>query len=352
LGAATEGEFIVSDDRVAIILHDAVPAQELIDIARKADEKGFWGVFMTEVEGHDAQVALGAVSIVTQSARLGSGISSIFTRSPTIYAMAANTLNALSGGRAILGIGTSPPFFVNHWHGMTFGMPLTRMRDYVMIVRQILDGGQKANYQGKAISVDDFIFSVDPPQNHIPIWVGALGPKMIEVGAEVADGVLVSPILTEAYLEFVVEHVKIGAEKGGKDWREVEIAAPIITTVDEDASRAVEWARSMVTWFSVVYYFEPVWSPSGHKDVWAAINRTNKDRGYDAARELVTEELARKFSVCGTPDECRKRLQDYRNAGLTLPVCNAPAPRRIFGQNTRVPVPSFELARAIVDHLP
>lgn len=342
----------MNEDRVAIILHDAVPGQKLVEIAKKADQKGFWGVFMTEVEGHDAQVALGGLAMVTERARLGSGISSIFTRSPTIYAMAANTLNSLSNGRAILGIGTSPPFFVNHWHGAKFGKPLGRMRDYVRIIRQVLDSQEKVAYKGNAISVDDFIFSVDPPPNRIPIWVGALGPKMIQVGAEVADGVLVSPILTEEYLEFVVEQVKIGAERAGRDWREIEIAAPIITTVDPDAATAMEWARSMVTWFSVVYYFEPVWAPSGHRDVWASINRTNKDHGFMAAREHVTEEIARKFSVCGTPDDCRKRLEELRGAGLTLPLCNAPAPRRVFGQDVRVPVPEYELAEAIVEHLP
>lgn len=341
----------MAGERTAVIIHDAVPLWKVLELARRADERGFWGVFMTEEAGHDTQVALGAVAGVTRRAVIGSGISSVFTRSPAIYAMAANTTNTLSNGRFILGLGTSPPFYVKHWHGQAFERPVSRVRDTVRIVRHILEGADKARYQGRAISCRDFALAVEPPAGHVPIWVGALGPQMIEAAGEVADGALLSPIITEEYLRFAINHLERGAERAGRDWRQVEVAAPVVTVVHPNEEKAVEWARNMLTYFAVVYYFEAVFAPSGHRDVWEKLNRVNKDKGFLAARELVSEELARKFTVCGTPEQCRSRIRELREAGLTVPVLNAPGPRRIFGQAVRVPVPTVDLNETIIEYL-
>jgi alkanesulfonate monooxygenase SsuD/methylene tetrahydromethanopterin reductase-like flavin-dependent oxidoreductase (luciferase family) len=339
-------------ERTALILHDALPMERVLDIARKADEKGFWGIFMIEEAGYDTQVTLGAMALVTQRARLGAAISSIYTRSAPIYAMSANTLNTLSLGRAIVGLGTSPPYFVKHWHSMEFERPVSRIKDYVRIVRGILEGGEKMRYEGRAVHCRDFQLAVEPPSHRVPIYVGAIGPQMIVAAGEVADGVLLSPLVSEEYLAWAVERVQAGAAKAGRDWRAVDIAAPVITTVDVDGQRALEIARSMVAYFAVVYYYDPLFTISGYKALGEEIRRTNKERGWLAARDAIPDELVRKFSVVGTPDECRRRLRELRAAGLTLPVLNAPGPRRIFGQPLRVPVHAWEHSEAVVEHLP
>jgi 5,10-methylenetetrahydromethanopterin reductase len=342
----------VEQDRTAIILHDALPMERALDVARKADQKGFWGIFMIEEAGYDTQVTLGALALSTRRARLGSSISSIYTRSAPIYAMSVNTLNTLAHGRAMLGLGTSPPYFVKHWHSMEFERPVSRIKDYVRIIRGILQGGEKMRYEGRAVHCRDFQLAVDPPGNPIPLYVGAIGPQMIAAAGEVADGVLLSPLVSEEYLAYAVEHVQRGAAKAGRDWRQVDIAAPVITTVDPDGQRALENARSMVTYFAVVYYYDPLFTISGYKALGEEIRRTNKEQGWMAAREVVTDELVRKLTVVGTPDECRQRIRELRAAGLTLPVLNAPGPRRIFGQALRVPVHEWEHSEAIVEYLP
>ena len=339
--------------RSGIIIHDAVPLPKILELARQADEKGFWGVFMTEEAGHNTMMALAAVAQLTTRVMVGSGICSVFTRSATIYAMGANTLNTLSSGRAILGLSTSPPFYVKHWHHTPFEHPVSRVRDYILIARQILENSQeKLNYKGKAVQADDFIFACPGPSNRIPLWIGAIGPQMIELAGEIADGVLLSPLLSEEYLEFAIKHVKIGAERGRRDWREVEIAAPIITTVDTDGAQALEWARSMLTYFSIVYYFDQLYVHSGHAEFHKKLGQLNKEKGYMAARDSVPDDIVRKFSIVGTPEECRQRVSELRGAGLTLPVHNAPGPRRIYNQPVRVPVPQYQLAENIVRYLP
>jgi 5,10-methylenetetrahydromethanopterin reductase len=338
--------------RTGIIIHDAVPLEKILELAQRADEKGFWGVLMTEEAGHNTLMALAAIAQRTRRVHVGSGICSVFTRSAAIYAMGANTLNTLSHGRAILGLSTSPPFFVKHWHHARWEHPISRVRDYILIVRRILEGDGKLDYQGKAVEADDFIFACPRPAAKVPLWIGAIGPQMIELAGEVADGVLLSPLLSEEYLEFAVKHVKIGAERGKRDWREVEIAAPIITTVDPDGGKALEWGRSMLTYFSIVYYFNQLYLQSGHGEFHKKLGQLNKDKGYLAARDSVSDEIVRKFSICGTPEDCRTRTQELRAAGLALPIHNAPGPRRIYGQSVRVPVPEWQLAENIVTYLP
>jgi 5,10-methylenetetrahydromethanopterin reductase len=342
----------MDQERTAVILHDALPMEKVLSVARKADEKGFWGIFMIEEAGYDTQVTLGAMAMVTRRARLSSSISSIYTRTAPIYAMSVNTLNTLSQGRAMLGLGTSPPYFVKHWHSMEFERPVGRIKDYVRIVRGILAGKEKMRYEGRAVHCRDFQLAVDPPQNRIPLYMGAIGPQMIEAAGEVADGVLLSPLVSEEYLQLAVERLQKGAAKAGRDWRALDVAAPIITTVDPDGRRALENGRSMVTYFAVVYYYDPLFTISGYKELGDEIRRTNKEKGWMAAREVVTDEFVRKFSIVGTPDECRRRIRELRAAGLTLPVLNAPGPRRIFGQPLRVPVHPWEHSEALVEYLP
>ena len=342
----------MEQERTAIILHDALPMDKVLSVAQKADEKGFWGIFMIEEAGYDTQVTLGAIVGVTKRARIGSSISSIFTRTAPIYAMSVNTLNTLSNGRAVLGLGTSPPNFVKHWHSMEWEKPISRIKDYVRIVRAILEAKEKMRYEGKAVHCRDFLLGVDPPQNKIPLYVGAIGPQMIEAAGEVADGVLLSPLVGEEYLAFAIEHIKKGAEKAARDWREVDIAAPIITTVDPDSSKALENGRSMVAYFSVVYYYDPLFTVSGYKEVGQKIRHANKEKGWMAARDLVTDDFVRKFSIVGAPEECRARIRELRAAGLRLPILNAPGPRRIFGQPLRVPVHPWEHSEAVVEYLP
>ena len=342
----------MDQERTAIILHDALPMDRVLDVARQADARGFWSIFMIEEAGYDTQVTLGAMATVTERARLGSAISSIYTRSAPIYAMSANTLNTLSHGRAILGLGTSPPYFVKHWHSTEFERPVSRIKDYVRIVRGILESGDKMRYEGRAVRCRDFQLAVDPPANHIPLYVGAIGPQMIAAAGEVADGVLLSPLVSEEYLAYAIERVQAGADKAGRDWRTVDIAAPVITTVDPDERRALDNGRSMVAYFAVVYYYDPLFTISGYKALGEEIRRTNKEKGWLAARDVIPDEFVRKFSIVGTPEQCRQRIRELRAAGLTLPILNAPGPRRIFGQPLRVPVHPWEHSEAIVTHLP
>lgn len=341
---------MVPNERTGVIFHEGLAAEQMLNLARQADERNFDGIFLSEEAGHNSLVLLGAMASVSRRARIGSCIASIYTRSAPIYAMGINTINDLSGGRAILGLGTSPPYFVKHWHNTPWERPVSRIKDYIKIVRATLTG-EKVSYQGRASSCRDFQLAVNPPRNRIPLYVGAIGPQMVTAAGEVADGVMLAPMLSEEYLEYSIQNLKRGAEKAGRDYREIDVAAPIITSVDPDERKALDRARVYLTYFAVVFYYEFLLDMSGFHDLGKKLRRVNKEKGYLAATELVSDDMARKLTIAGTPEQCKTRLAQLRAAGFRFAILNPPGPRRVFNQPVQVPVDPWETYSAVLKYL-
>jgi alkanesulfonate monooxygenase SsuD/methylene tetrahydromethanopterin reductase-like flavin-dependent oxidoreductase (luciferase family) len=338
--------------RTGILVPEGWPLDRVLDLARRAEARGYWGVFPFEERGHDVVATLAAIASVTRRVTIGSCIGSAFTRTAPIYAMAANTLAELSGGRMILGLGTSPPFFVKTWHDTPWTKPVGRLKDYIRIVRAILEAKEPVSYQGTTTSCRGFQLSVDPAPRRPPIYMAAIGPQMLAAAGEVADGAMIAPLVSDAYARFAVAQVRAGARKAGRDPAAVDILAPIVTVVDEDRERALEAARAMIAYFAVVFYFAYVLEMSGFGELAPRIRATNKQEGFLAATRLVTDDMARALTVVGTPDDCRRRLGELAAHGIGAFVLNAPSPRRVFGQPVRIPVDPFLYGENLLRYLP
>lgn len=341
-----------TDKRLAVIVPEAWPLDRVLDLARRAEERGFWGIFPFEERGYDVLVTLAAIASVTRRAVIGSCIGSVFTRSAPIYAMAATALSEFSGGRFVLGLGTSPPFFVKSWHDTEWAKPIGRLKDYMRIVRSILESKEPVHYEGRATSCRGFQLSVESPRQKVPIYMAAIGPQMLTAAGEVADGVMISPLVSEEYARFATDRIREGALKAGRDPADIDVAAPVVTVVDEDRAHALAAARAMVTYFAVVFYFTYLIEMSGFGDLAARIRAVNKQDGFMAATRLVTDEMAKKLTVVGTPDDCRQRLAELRAEGVRTFILNAPSPRRVFGQPVRIPVHPFEHGEKLLQYLP
>ncbi len=341
----------MTDPRVGILVPEAWPIDKVLELARRADGR-FWGIFPFEERGYDVLATLTAIASVTRHAVLGSCIGSVFTRSAPIYAMAANTISQFSGGRMLLGLGTSPPFFVKSWHATEWTKPIGRLKDYIRIIRAILAGERPIEYEGGSVSCHGFQLSVDPPRQKIPIYMAAIGPQMLTAAGEVADGVMISPLVSDEYARFAVERIRDGARKAGRDPDGVDVLAPVVTVVGTDRTAALAAARAMTTYFSVVFYFSFLLEMSGFGELAARIRATNKSDGFMAATRLVTDDMARKLTVVGTPDECRQRLRELHAHGIRTFVLNPPSPRRVFGQPVRIPVDPFEHGDNVLAYLP
>jgi 5,10-methylenetetrahydromethanopterin reductase len=338
--------------RIGILVPEAWPLDRVLDLARRAEAQGYWGVFPFEERGYDVVATIAAIASVTSRITVGSCIGSVFTRTAPIYAMAATTLSELSGGRFILGLGTSPPFFVKRWHDREWTKPVGHLKDTIRIVRAILTSGAPVEHAGTSVSCHGFQLSVDPPRHRVPIYMAAIGPQMLAGAGEVADGVMIAPLVSAAYARFAVDRIRDGARAVGRDPAEIDIAAPVVTVVDTDRARALATARAMVTYFAVVFYFTFLLEMSGFGELALRIRAANKREGFMAATALVTDEMARTLTVVGTPEECRARLAELAAHGIGTFILNAPSPRRVFNQAVRIPVDPFAQGEKLLQYLP
>lgn len=313
--------------RVGIALgaaHDR-PFAEVVAFARAAEDCGYDALFVPEAWGRDAFVTLGALARVTERIGLGTGIVNVYSRSPALLAMAAVTLDELSGGRAILGLGTSGQRVVEGWHGVPMARPLRRLRETTEAVRAIVSGSRRG-YTGETLSVaPGFAVTLARSRDRVPIYHASLTPRAIRQCAEVADGWLpyfASPETLRADL-VVIEEILRGA---GRERASFTVAPflPVIVTEDHAAARAV-LRRHLAFYIGGMgrFYRETV-ARHGFTDAAEEIRRLWDARQRDAAAEAVTDELLDAFAIVGDAARCRARLDDYRAAGADLPIVALP----------------------------
>ena len=292
----------------------------IIACARCAEESGVESVWMPEAWGRDAFLALAAIAQVTDRVKLGTGIVNVYSRSPATLAMGAATLDELSKGRAILGLGSSGPGVVERWHGMRYERPLTRVRETVGIIRLALSGAQ-TDYQGSFFHVSDFKLAMDHTNRTIPIYLAALGPKMLRLAGEVADGVLLylcsPPLIPKA-----IEEARKGANEAGRSLENFDVAALLPAAVSENRSEA----RSVVARALAYYvggmgtYYRRLISESGFAAEASKISEAWQRGDRLSATTAVTDQIIDSFAVAGSPDDCRRRLGDFRRSGVVLPI--------------------------------
>jgi F420-dependent oxidoreductase-like protein len=313
--------------RIGIALgavHDR-PFPEVVAFARTAEECGYEAIFVPEAWGRDAFVTLGALARVTERIGLGTGIVNVYSRTPALLAMAAMTLDELSGGRAILGLGTSGQRVIEGWHGVPMARPLRRLRETTEAVRAIV-GGSRRGYSGETLSIaPGFAVTLPRPRERIPIYHASLTPRAIRQCAEMADGWLpyfASPATLRADLSAIDGTLRAtGRERGAFT---VAPLLPVFVSDDEASARAV-LRRHLAFYIGGMgrFYREAV-ARHGFGDAVEKIRGLWDARQRDAAAEAVTDSLLDAFAIVGDARRCRARLDDYRAAGADLPIVALP----------------------------
>ena len=293
---------------------------DIVSVCRVAEDAGLESVWIPEAWGRDAFLALAAIANATQHIKLATGIINVYSRSPAAIAMGASTLDELSNGRAILGIGSSGPMVIERWHGLHFERPFTRLRESVTIIQQVLSGSP-VNLHGKVFQVSEFRLAVSPPKHKIPIYLAALGPNMLRLAGEVADGALLylQPLPT---IRDAITEIRRGAEHANRPPESVDVAAFLPTFVSEKAVEAKQIVARAIAYYvggMGSYYYRKV-SESGFKAEADSI-RTAWLRGDRAmATKEVSTELVDSVALAGSPEECCSRLKEFRRAGVDLPI--------------------------------
>ncbi len=304
--------------RLGLVIGSVLPASELTEVGKLAEKGGFESVWLTEAWGKDAFTQMAAVALGASKVLLATGIVPIYTRTPTLMAMTAAGIDEVSGGRLVLGLGTSHRSIMEDGHGVKLERPLRRMREYVDVVRGIL-ASESFSYAGKEYSINGFRLAIRPARRKIPIYLAGLGLKMMELAGEIGDGVLMN-LASPDYVREAVRHVRIGAERAGRNPDDVDIACFVATCLSGDRAAALRAGKRQVAFYSRMPFYANMLKASGFEKEVEAVDRARTEGRPEAAIEAVTDKMAESIFACGTPDQCRARLEVYRKAGVKLPV--------------------------------
>jgi probable F420-dependent oxidoreductase len=288
--------------------------REIAALAAEGERLGYESAWVAETAGYDVVSLLTAMAAGTSRIRLGTGIAGVYLRSPLLMAMSANAVNEFSGGRLLIGLGTSTPVIVERWHGLSWGKPLAHMRAYTALLRRLL-GGERVKSSG-LYALNGAQLAV-PAAGVPPIYFGALNDGMLALAGELADGVILN-FPTLSYARHAVEAVRGAAARAGRDPAAVTIAAFVRTTVTDASDTAFlrqSYERELLQYVLAPVY-RRVFTADGYgavcdevSELWAAGKR-------EQALAALTPEFLRDHTVVGPAVECAARLQALRDTGV------------------------------------
>jgi F420-dependent oxidoreductase-like protein len=328
----------------------AQPPPDAQDKILAAERLGFDTVFTAESWGSDAFSPLAWWGAATSRIRLGTSIVQMSARTPTSTAMHALTLDHLSGGRVVLGLGLSGPQVVEGWYGQPFGKPLARTREYVSIVRQVLAREAPVTSPGphfplpydgpNAVGIGKALRPITHPlRADLPLWLGAEGPKNVALTAEIADGwlpIYYSPKVGDMYRSWLAEgFARPGARRRAGDF---EIATNCQVVITDDRDQALEAMRPMLAFYiggmgaKEMNFHKNVFARMGYEKEADAIQDLFFEGRRDEATATVPLEMVSDISLVGTADQIRADLPMWEEAGVTMLVIGA----RDIGEMTRI----------------
>jgi len=292
--------------------------KEMIELARLADEAGMESVWMSDhLCFRDSLTSAMAFLTTTKRITVVPAPLSPYSRHPIISAMAIATMEELAQGRVMAAAGTGNAAALAEV-GIKVARPLKTMREYMEILRSFLSG-ETVNFRGEIFNINGAKMGFKPG-SPIRIYMTAVRPQMLRLTGEIGDGVLLSAGCAPKYIGQCVGEIKKGAERAGKSLRERDIAGFITTSVSENAKEAIDASKTFLAYvFRNKHHAENIRMGGAEVDqerLAAAIAR----RDWEGAKALISDEVVFAHSVSGTPSECRRRLGEFVEEGLNLPV--------------------------------
>lgn len=297
--------------RLGYSLGSLLSVNEIIECSSILSNHNPDSIWIPETWGMEVSSMLSTVSQIARKPKIGSSIINIYSRSPTLIAMAAATLDTLSNGRFILGLGTSSEPIVQEWHGLKLEKPLQRMREYVEIIRLAVSG-KKVDYNGKLFQLKNFTLLIKPPRREIPIYLAAVNQKMVDLTWEIADGVIF-------YLHPISELQSTIQKMQSK--KKIDVASQLITCMSNDEEKAIERAKKTLAFYiSVGKIYREFLAKNGFKNETENIYEEFKKSGLASNYKLVSDLMLDALVICGTPEDCRKKLERFVKVGVALPI--------------------------------
>lgn len=294
--------------------------------ARLAEELGYHSIWVPEAWGYEQFQLLTEIALATRTLRLATGIANVFSRSPALLAMSAATLDEISGGRVILGLGTSGKNVVENFHGVPYRKPLTRLRETIGVCRTLWAGERLTPEQATLFDLRHFKLEMKPLRPDIPVYVASLQDKAIREIGRSADG-WVPTFWPYRHLRDGMALVAEGAREAGRDPARIE-TTPFVAVVpldDVDAARAM--VKPTVSFYigGMGVYYHALFCRYGFRENADLVRDLYAKGQRREAAAAVSDELIDAIAICGPPAACRERLAEWRAHGAGTALMNLPA---------------------------
>ena len=318
-------------------------AGQQIELVKEAEAAGFDSVWAAEAYGSDAATVLAWIAAQTEKIKLGSAIFQMPARSPAMTAMTAATLDQISDGRMILGLGSSGPQVAEGWHGQRFPKQLQRTREYVAILRKAL-ARERLEYDGEIYTLPlpdgpgkALKLTIAPVQEQIPIYIAAIGPKNTQLAGEIADG-WIPLFFSPEHVSEAKELLEKGAARSGRSLEGFQISPSVQIRIDDD----IERARDAMRPFLALYvggmgsreknFYNALVRRYGFEDAAEEVQNLYLDGKKEEAAAALPDELIDSTTLVGPRDKIAERLSVYRDAGvgtlMVTPVAFDPEERK------------------------
>jgi F420-dependent oxidoreductase-like protein len=298
-----------------------------LNIVQEAERLGYDSVWAAEAYGSDTASVLGWLAGQTSKIRLGSGIFQMPGRSPAMTAMTAATIDQLSDGRMILGIGSSGPQVAEGWHGQRFAKQLQRTREYVDVIRMALSR-ERVEYNGETLTLPlpdgpgkALKLTISPVQERIPIYIAAIGPKNTTLAAEIADGWLPTLFAPE-HFDVFRPSLEEGAARSGRSLDDLDITPQVSLAIYDDVDHARNFLRPYLALYiggmgsrEKNFYTELV-TRYGFGDAAREVQDLYLSGKQAEAMAAIPDDLIDQVAICGPRPVVKERLERYRDAGV------------------------------------
>jgi len=297
----------------------------VVRTAQLAEDLGYDSIWIPEAWAYEQFQLLTEIALATKSIGLATGIANVFSRTPGLLAMSAATLDEISGGRAILGLGTSGKTVVENFHGVKYEKPLTRLKETVAIARVLWRGDRLTPEISTLADLRHFKLEMKPLRRDIPVFIASLQEKAIREIGRIADG-WVPTFWPYKHFADGLALVAEGAREVGRDPKDIELAPFMAVVPMDDAGFARSMIKPLVAFYigGMGVYYHALFCRYGFKENADLVRELYNSGDRKKASAAVSDELIDAIAICGPPAYCRERMAEWREYGVRRALLNLP----------------------------
>jgi len=289
---------------------------KVIEYTLAAEKRGFESVWVADHYCfREIIVTMTALAMSTKKIKIGAGVANPYTRHAATYAMSLATLREIAGDRILFGIGAAlrPQ---KQLLGKELKDNMARVKECIEVVQKLL-AGETVNYKGHTICVNNLKLAFDG-KGTIPIYVGAMGPRMIKLAGELSDGLLLSAGTSVNYAKVAISWLKEGTQLSGRDPQSIDVASYVMLSVSKDSRKAKNFSKSWIGTFITTPLFRPIAKLTGIdvEDV-DRLKEIIESEGIKEGSRYVPDYVVDTITASGTPHECKSKLEEFAEAGIS-----------------------------------